>query len=163
MPRSLPYLNEGLQEFDGSTSKAQEIPTRSSLDLRVLSGKSPCQRNDLSFTLRQRIGRINHLRAAPHRVVVVRHDVPSLDLECVVPLGDLDIPHSVSLPTLQGVPAGMPSTLLQRFPDIAAAEGTMLHAANLVWSIGSTGTETLFQQSQKQTSDCSHSDNCSWS
>jgi outer membrane protein TolC len=42
-----------------------------------------------------------------------------------VPLGDLDIPHSVGLPTLQGVPAGMPSTLLQRFPDIAAAEGTM--------------------------------------
>jgi hypothetical protein len=25
----------------------------------------------------------------------------------------------------------------------------LLHAANLVWSIGATGTETLFQQSQK--------------
>jgi NodT family efflux transporter outer membrane factor (OMF) lipoprotein len=38
---------------------------------------------------------------------------------------ELDLPHDASIPTLPSIPAGVPSTLLQRRPDIAVAERQM--------------------------------------
>ncbi|RFU48208.1 efflux transporter outer membrane subunit [Paraburkholderia sp. DHOC27] len=91
---------------------------------------------------------------------------------------DLDIPHSTTMPSLPSIPVGVPSTILERRPDIATAERQMaaqnaaigvavaayyptislsaldgftqsplsglLHAANYVWSLGGSASETIF-------------------
>lgn len=96
---------------------------------------------------------------------------------------ELTIPHSEKLPSMPAIPAGVPSTLLQRRPDIAVAERQMasqnaaigveiaayyptvslsaigeftqsplnglLKAANRVWSLGGSASETIFDGGER--------------
>jgi len=96
---------------------------------------------------------------------------------------DLSIPHDGTVPTLPDIPATVPSTLLQRRPDIATAERQvasanaaigvaiaayyptvtlsaldgftqsplvgLLQAANHVWSLGASATDTLIDGGER--------------